>query len=379
MLRKSFFQDEAFSSPNPPKISVIIPVYNAAPYLRKCLDSILNQTLREIEILCVNDGSKDDSLLILEAIQKKDKRVRIFSQKNQGVSIARNVGIDNSRGDFISFVDADDWLPDDTVYKDLYDTAVNKNVLICGGSVARYKDDGSFIPYPANEKSIFLRDQLLSFRSYQYDFGFTRYIIARNFIEKERLRFMNLICYEDPVFLARALHKAGCFYALKRVTYCSRRGHHSYDLQFKHVEDLLTGIIENIKLAKENGYDTLLDLQKERLRKNYIRRGMGKCLGEDSNGKLKEMFDEINLLLNNKTRIEYEAFLYYSVLQEKKIAKLKDKVKTQELSIKMERTKQIKEKENIQNQLDCMKNSVSFKIGRMITFMPRKIRDCFKK
>lgn len=91
-----------------PKVSVIIPVYNSEKYLKACLDSVINQTLKEIEIICVDDGSTDSSLEILKEYASKDKRLRVITQKNQGVSVARNSGICHAKGEYILFCDADD-------------------------------------------------------------------------------------------------------------------------------------------------------------------------------------------------------------------------------------------------------------------------------
>ena len=90
-------------------ISVIVPVYNVEPYLRKCLDSIINQTYKDMEILIVDDGSTDGSGDICDEY-KTDKRVRVFHTENRGLSCARNVGLDNAKGDWIGFVDSDDWI-----------------------------------------------------------------------------------------------------------------------------------------------------------------------------------------------------------------------------------------------------------------------------
>lgn len=92
------------------KISIIVPVYNAAEYINKCLDSLIGQTYTNIEIICVNDESKDNSLEILESYAKKDSRVRVISLKNNGVSNARNEALEVAAGDGIVFVDSDDWL-----------------------------------------------------------------------------------------------------------------------------------------------------------------------------------------------------------------------------------------------------------------------------
>lgn len=91
-----------------PKVSVIMPVYNAMPFLSKSLDDVLAQTLREIEIICVDDGSTDESLATLRGYEARDARVRVFTQKNMYAGVARNLGIEHARGDYLLFLDADD-------------------------------------------------------------------------------------------------------------------------------------------------------------------------------------------------------------------------------------------------------------------------------
>lgn len=99
------------------KFSIIIPVYNVEEYLAECIDSILSQDYNNIQILCINDGSTDNSLKLLEKYAQKDRRIKIFSQKNQGQGIARNVGIKNATGDYIMFIDPDDWILPNTLKK----------------------------------------------------------------------------------------------------------------------------------------------------------------------------------------------------------------------------------------------------------------------
>lgn len=95
---------------NEPKISVIIPVYNAAPWLPSCLGSIAGQSYRNLEIICVDDGSTDGSLSVLQKYAEKDSRFKLIHQENAGVSVARNHGVDAATGEWIAFADADDWL-----------------------------------------------------------------------------------------------------------------------------------------------------------------------------------------------------------------------------------------------------------------------------
>lgn len=116
-----------------PLISVIVPVYNVEKYLNKCIDSIISQTYENLEILIVNDGSTDNSGKICEEYAKNDKRIKIIHQKNGGLSAARNTGIKNSTGEYIGFVDSDDWI-DQEMYQTLYEilTAYDGDISACG-------------------------------------------------------------------------------------------------------------------------------------------------------------------------------------------------------------------------------------------------------
>lgn len=116
------------------KVSVIIPVYNTAPYLKECLDSLMNQTLKEIEIICIDDGSTDDSLDILREYEKYDKRMKVIQQNNSGVSVARNQGIEHASGEFIHFMDSDDYISSDT-YEFLYNKLQERefDIIVFGG------------------------------------------------------------------------------------------------------------------------------------------------------------------------------------------------------------------------------------------------------
>ena len=115
-----------------PKISVIVPVYNVEKYLKKCLDTIISQTFSDIEIICVNDGATDNSRKILEEYKNKDSRIVIVDKKNGGLSSARNAGMKVAKGEFISFIDSDDWI-DETMLEKLYNsmTTLKTDITIC--------------------------------------------------------------------------------------------------------------------------------------------------------------------------------------------------------------------------------------------------------
>lgn len=119
-----------------PIVSVIVPVYNVSAFLPRCLESLLGQTLKSIEILCVDDASSDDSAEVVLSFQEKDDRVRLLRQEHQGVSAARNLGIDSARGEYVAFVDADDW-----VEPAMLETMVSRaekdraDIVVCGAQV----------------------------------------------------------------------------------------------------------------------------------------------------------------------------------------------------------------------------------------------------
>ena len=111
------------------KISIIIPVYNVEEYLPKCLDSLLAQTLHEIEIICVNDGSTDNSLNVLNEYAQRDSRIVVINKKNSGASHSRNVGLKAAKAEFVGFIDSDDWV-DDNYYEKLYEAATSQKADI---------------------------------------------------------------------------------------------------------------------------------------------------------------------------------------------------------------------------------------------------------
>lgn len=120
------------------KVSVIVPIYNTERYLRCCLDSIVQQTLHDIEIVCVNDGSTDGSLKILHEYAAKDNRIKIINQKNKGLSAARNVGLKVASADYISFIDSDDFVHV-TFIERLYNAIRETKCDVAGCNFAKIK------------------------------------------------------------------------------------------------------------------------------------------------------------------------------------------------------------------------------------------------
>jgi glycosyltransferase involved in cell wall biosynthesis len=143
-----------------PKVSIIVPIFNMEKYLDRCLNSLTSQTLKEIEIIAVNDGSTDSSLAILNQYAQMDKRIKVINKENNGVSSARNKGLLNASGDYIGFVDPDDWVNGE-MYKSLYETAVQETVdiVMCSyirefGSHSKVKDFNHPAKVYTNQKDV---------------------------------------------------------------------------------------------------------------------------------------------------------------------------------------------------------------------------------
>lgn len=136
-----------------PKVSIIVPVYNCEKYLHQCMDSLLVQTLADIEVICVNDGSTDSSEKILFNYAAKDKRVRIIHKENAGVSEARNIGLNCASGEFIMFVDSDDWI-DAEMCEHMYQLAQKHNAQFVMCCYEKMYDDHSVVCEVFNQDTI---------------------------------------------------------------------------------------------------------------------------------------------------------------------------------------------------------------------------------
>ena len=216
------------------KISVIVPVYNAEKYLRECLDSLVNQTLKEIEIICVNDGSTDNSLVILNEYKKKDSRVKVMTQKNRGQACARNLAFRKVSGKYIVFVDADDYLRLDTLAK-LYARAEKYSLdMLSYGGINFDNDTKEYIhnryyeveQFPKNfDGTEFNYKECLSFiTSFVVSCCLTMY--RTEFINKTQITFPEGLFFEDNLFFVKSFTQAKRCGILREKFYNRRMHEH---------------------------------------------------------------------------------------------------------------------------------------------------------
>lgn len=182
------------------KVSVIVPVYNVFDYLDKCLNSLVHQTLKEMEIIVVNDGSTDNSQDIIDKYAKKYSNIKSFIKKNSGLSDTRNFGIDKATGEYITFVDSDDYL-DINMYQEMYDKAGKGNFDIVASDINYvYKDREVIVKTDPKKDTKDIRKVFINL----YPTVCTK-IFKRELLMNNHLRFKSGVWYEDVEFMYRLL------------------------------------------------------------------------------------------------------------------------------------------------------------------------------
>ncbi|MDR1554832.1 MAG: glycosyltransferase [Campylobacteraceae bacterium] len=355
------------------KISIIIPVYNAEKYLQKCLDSVINQTLKEIEILCINDGSTDNSLSILEEYAKKDRRIKVFTGENQGPAAARNIGLKNATGEYVWFVDADDWC-ELNACELLYEKAVKDNLDMIIFSALRATANGitNKIKYysidsvvPADDMNIIVSIN----NAYKYIFDLPRESWCRIFrldkLKKNKITFLDNSYIGDDIFLTTLIAlKFNRIGFLNNFLYNYRDTPNSlvYSINDKAVdflkktEDLLKILLEDIYpdhimffFIKREFHSLLHFLYRKNINNELYYNQLRKFfLSTEKNLKIALLLKQLSFYEQIKDIARYNTFYKYK----KYYPNLSSKTKTQEIRLfnmpLHERVKQINEQQNQQ-------------------------------
>ena len=240
------------------KVSIIIPVYNAEKYLGECLESLINQTLKEIEIICINDGSTDNSLTILKSYQKMDSRIKVINQKNSGPGKSRNTGIKFAKGDFIGFTDSDDWVEKD-YFEKLYNAARQYNCDVAAGDFYRqgkflkskklhYKQTSAFFTPAEKIRHAFIP---------KYNYVWNK-IYKRNTLLA--MPFPENCYYEDMRWLIKVIYNLNGFVTVPDTFYYYRKNQGSIVTQktVKHQQDCKLAEKEIQKFLKKHNIPVLI-------------------------------------------------------------------------------------------------------------------------
>lgn len=252
------------------KVSIIIPVFNTEIHLEKCLNSVLNQTLKDIEIICINDGSTDNSLEILEKFAKNDKRIKIINQKNKGQSCARNAGVKLAKGEYIGFVDSDDWV-EETMFEKLFNNAkkFNSDITMCDMYI--FDTQTNTIKNTDPYFTLDLFNKSFENRAFNYketlEFIFRicvvpwNKIFKRDFLVNNKIRFPEGIFFEDNVFNLETIIKSEKISLLREKLIYYRKGDESSTTQndLKRLDFFKVMELEEKILKENNLYEKIAE------------------------------------------------------------------------------------------------------------------------
>ncbi|MBO4601353.1 MAG: glycosyltransferase family 2 protein [Bacilli bacterium] len=364
-----------------PLISVIITVKNVEEHLKECLKSITEQTLKDLEIVTVYAESKDNTLQILKDFQKKDKRLKIYDQDRPGIGAAKNCGIKNSIGEYITFLDGDDYYLDKNALEKMYNGAKEHNVKVCGALRKVLTMNGELEEITLHRPFLvgFPKGRLFYYKDVQYDYHFHSYIYDREMIMSCGARFAETRAYDDTHFFVRAMLAAERFYVVPVELYCYRC-HESYSWSSSVCYEALQSLIDELRFAKENHLYNLYYMVIQRINyeygpqfENHIRHGYFKLL---------------ELLLDLQKEVDNE--ILYSVVKRMPTSCIIDAMNFPNYGLKTMCIKgedyfiltplynlinnQINEKSIDYKEAYCgLYNSKTFKVGRLVLWLPKKI------
>lgn len=242
------------------KISVVVPVFNREKELSQCLDSVLGQNLKEIEVICIDDGSTDRSPELLAEYARRDGRIRVVCRENRGVGPTRNECMAMARGEFIAFMDPDDFYPTHKTLTILYSAAKKNNADICGGTLIVYDPEKNIKTERRDDPDFFKKPGFVSYRDFQRDYGYTRYIYKRELLERHAVGFPAYRRFQDPPFFVKAMIAAKKFYAVPEPVYVYRWARKFSNWDEENIRHLLCAIEEDLMMAVDAGLWDLFDL-----------------------------------------------------------------------------------------------------------------------
>ncbi len=431
-----------------PKVSFIIPVYNTEKYLRECLDSVVNQTLRDIEIICVDDGSSDGSPCILEEYRAKDSRVVVIKQANSGLSSARNRGMHRAHGEYISFVDSDDYLELNALER-ASKIAKDRNLDIIQFDRERFFDSEKLaknshvqLKHITESTEVMSGVQYLKTSKDQGTYFVTVWsaLWRRAFLEEHHISFKEGIIHEDHLFSFQAYMAADRVMRIPDKFYHRRVREDSIMTRPKTAQNVIgyftsaMGVLEyalnhesdpmeaqEIKReyfqmigAARNIYKVISNEEKEKIwfaseldNELFKQLIIDRVRLEASNEQQKQRTERLQEALDNKKK-ESDTLLRDLEQQKQRVERLQealdnkkkesdtlrrdleqqkqraerlqnalDNKKKESDTLRRDLEKQKKRADTLQYDLDCVHDSVSFRVGRVMTYLPRKLRDLY--
>ena len=235
-----------------PKVSIVVPVYNTEKYLIRCMDSITKQTLKDIEIIIIDDGSKEECAVLCDKISKTDSRIKVVHKENGGLGFARNTGVEAATGEYIGFVDSDDYI-EQIMYETLYNTAKKYNADLClsgicfvGGNMFSESGTDSRKVY-FEEETVFKKEDVKNLLlgvvgalphepdDSRYGVSVCKNIFKTSVLREKEIRFMSEreILSEDTLFMVDYIKSSECAVGVPGAYYCYCRNEDSLSKAYK--------------------------------------------------------------------------------------------------------------------------------------------------
>lgn len=416
------------------KISIIMPVYNGSQFLEKSIETVSNQTLKDVELICVDDGSDDDSLEVLNSLSERFSFVKVFSQENQGSGKARNAGMKKASGEYIAFLDADDIFIDSQSLEKMYEIAKDNDANIVSSNLQFVEKN-----YKLKENPHYGLGDYKEFDDYGFilpeDYGipyaFYKSIFKREFLIRHEIDFPDLIRGQDPIFLAKALANCGKVYTTPldfygynysigggvNVKINDYRKKLSYIQHFKYTCDVLSegGLIETSETYKthfakylywgENSldkdlyliYDKVVGMKSDFFDKNdrffqqfYVGSSAFFVFQEDSEEYFEEVKQELSQMkVSDKFNSTYCFNLLVMFLQSDSLEEFKSKYHKEEVRLLKEKNEFLidkrekltniyeslqKESEELEELNESLRNSSSWRMTRPLRKVMKVIR-----
>lgn len=377
------------------KVSIIIPTYNVENYLVECMESVVNQTLKDIEVICINDGSTDSSLEILKSYAKKDSRIILVDKENGGYGIGMNIGLDKASGEYVGIVEPDDFVPIN-MYEDLYEKAKENDLDFIKADFYRFKrSENGNMELMYNHLSKNEEDYNVVFNpsetpeAIRYIMNTWSGIYKREFIEKYGIRHNetpgasfqdNGFWFQTFIYAKRAMIVNKPYYMNRRdnpnSSVHSREKVYCMNVEYDHIRDILVKdkeIWDRFKamywFKKYNNYMGTIKRIAPEYKKEYIQR----FSMEFKRGLEKDELDEAVFTKANWSNIQFivsdpEGFYYSNVLTSENEIKLRKKVEKLE-----------KQNKKLIKEIQRIRNSKAFRLGMFILAIPRKIKHAIKK
>ena len=376
------------------KVSIIIPTYNVEMYLVECMESVIHQTLKDIEIICINDGSTDGSLEILKSYAQKDDRIVLVDKENGGYGIAMNIGLEKATGEYIGIVEPDDFVKLD-MYESLYQIAKDNDLDFVKADFYRFKrtdeDDMNMVynhlsKNPEDYNKVFNPSE--DTEAIRYIMNTWSGIYKKEFIEKHHIRHNetpgasfqdNGFWFQTFIFATRAMIVDKPYYMNRRdnpnSSVHNREKVYCMNIEYDHIRDILMEhpeLWERFKgmywYKKYNNYIGTI----RRIGMEYRREFVERFSAEFKRGLEKNELDPSVFSVAAWKKIQVvaaEPDTFYKVWVVASVTERKLNKKIMQLERKNQK---------LSNELASIKSSKSYRIGRILLFIPRKLKEWIK-